>query len=144
MKEKIVYPITIEEIQMNAESNLGRELTKSELEDVVERMYDDNWGIVEFINESIEYVIDYNDLIKRNKNADKNPHHFRTYWKNPNAYREEFQLSASFKNIDDAKKFIKSFHDLTEFDTWRITEFKEGMEKEVEIITLKSHLKDDF
>jgi hypothetical protein len=139
MTKSTVYKITTEEIQANAESNLGRELTKSELKDVVSRIQENNLGIFQFIDESIEYVIKLNELMERNKNATKDSCHFRTYWKNPNAYREEFELTTSFKNLEDAREYVEHFNDLDQFDIWKIIEVKEGIESEVEIITMETY-----
>ena len=137
MDKNIIYTIRNDDVQMVAESLIDRKLTKSELQSVIEEIESNDYEIHNGIGEVIEKVIEYDKLIKRNKDADKNQFYFKTYWKNSNVYINDFQSNASFKNLDDAKKYIYHFHSLDGFDTWKITKSIKGIESEVEIIKNK-------
>ncbi len=132
-KEKIVYAITEGSIQEQAEDGLGRELTKSELDAVIDEIYEGSWAFQNLVTDSIEHFIDYNDMLDKNKDADKSPTYFKTYWKNTNAYQKDFKFSFAFKEKSDALKYIKS-HFFSEYDQWKLTRVDKDGEFEVEVI----------
>lgn len=135
-KDKVVYTITFEEIQAIAEGVADRRLTKSEVDEVVNEL-ESTMGTNNLICEAVQHILTYKNLLNRNKNADKDKHHFLVYWKNTNVYQNEFTLRFSSKNLSDAQTYILSHYDGNEFDTWRITEKRNAVEKEIRIISGK-------
>lgn len=110
--------ITIDEnfIQTEAETILERQLTSDEYEEVYEAILED---LSELIQDNINDVIDFNELLERNKDADKALPHYKTYHRNENAYQPKFKVVGVFKTEEDARQFI--YHDfVTEFDEWRL------------------------
>ena len=103
-------------IQTEAETMLERKLTSDEYEEVYEAILED---LSELIQDNINDVIDFNEMLERNKDADKTFPHYKTYHRNENAYQPEFKVIGIFKNEEDARQFIH--HDfITEFDEWRL------------------------
>lgn len=103
-------------IQCEAENILGRKLNIREYEEVYETILE---SISEFIQDSIYKVIDFNELLERNKDAQNILPYYKVYHRNENAYKPEFKLSGAFKTEEDAREYIH--HDIiTEFDEWRL------------------------
>lgn len=66
---------------------------------------------------------------KRNEGAESLNPHYRVYWKNPNAYQNDFKLIGHYKNLEDARDYVsEQFKD--EFTSYAIKEFRDGIEGE--------------
>lgn len=117
-----------EYILTEAEVILERGLSQDECDEVLEVI---NEKLLCIIQDSIHEVVDFNKMLKRNKNAENKLPHYKVYWRNKNAYQLEFKQMGVFKSEDDARKFIH--HDIiTEFDEWRIVMVnKNNSEQEV-------------
>jgi hypothetical protein len=115
-------------IQQEAETILERKLTSDECEEVYEAILGD---LSELIQDNISDVIDFNELIERNKNADKTFPHYKTYYRNENAYQPKFKVIGVFKKEEDARQFIH--HDfIDEFCEWRLVLVKkDNTEQEI-------------
>lgn len=103
-------------IQEEAENCLNRELTSEEINQVFEGICDE-W--MSFVQERILWVMDFNEILKRNVDADKERIHFDAYHRNKNAFEAEFTLMHSFKNEAEAHEYLSHFV-FTEFDEWKI------------------------
>ena len=115
-------------IQQEAETMLERKLTSDECEEVYEAILED---LSELIQDNISDVIDFNELFERNKNADKTFPHYKTYYRNENAYQPKFKVIGVFKKEEDARQFIH--HDfIDEFCEWRLVLVKkDNTEQEI-------------
>lgn len=134
-KEKIVYTITDELIQQEAEQEIERELSEAELEQVIDCIYGDSWPIFEFIRDCINKTIELNELTEKSKNAEKTIPHFKLYHKNANAYQRDLKFCAAFETLDETKKYLRLNSDfISESDQWKITKVDGNGEHEVEII----------
>ncbi|MCX6751929.1 MAG: hypothetical protein NTZ87_00270 [Candidatus Nomurabacteria bacterium] len=122
--------ITIDEnfIQTEAKTMLERKLTSDEYEEVYEAILED---LSELIQDNIYDVIDFNEMLERNKDADKTFPYYKTYHRNENAYQPKFKVVGVFKKEEDARKFINRDF-ITEFDEWRLALVsKDNTEQEV-------------
>lgn len=65
---------------------------------------------------------------KRNENAEKENPHYRVYWKNENAYQQEFKKIKAYSNLSDARVFIHDgvYHGIE--DKFKILEVKDDVE----------------
>lgn len=134
-KEKVVYAITDELIQQEAEQEIDRELSEVELEQVIDCIYSDNLPIFDFIRECINKTIELNELIEKNKRAEKVIPHFKLYHKNSNAYQPNLTFCAAFETLEETKRYLHLNWDfISEFDQWKITKVDKNGESEVEII----------
>ena len=115
-------------IQQEAETMLGRKLTSDECEEVYEAILED---LSELIQDNISDVIDFNELLERNKNADKTFPYYKTYYRNENAYQPKFKVIGVFKKEEDARQFIH--HDfIDKFCEWRLVLVKkDNIEQEI-------------
>ncbi|MEI8270291.1 MAG: hypothetical protein WCG45_02895 [bacterium] len=103
-------------VQTEAILMLRRKLTTDELEEIYESILED---LSELIQDNIYDLIDFNELLERNKNADKTFPHYKTYYRNENAYQPNFKVIGVFKTEEDARQFIH--HDfIDEFCEWRL------------------------
>lgn len=108
--------ISKEYILTEAEAILGRGLSRDECDNVREAI---NEKLIYIIQDSIHEVVDFNKMLKRNKNAENILPHYKVCWRNKNAYQPEFKQMGVFKSEEDARKFV--YHDIiTVFDEWRI------------------------
>ncbi|MEI6553740.1 MAG: hypothetical protein WCO09_04165, partial [bacterium] len=76
-------------VQTEAILMLRRKLTTDELGEIYESILED---LSELIQDNISDVIDFNELLERNKNADKIFPHYKTYYRNENAYQPNFKV----------------------------------------------------
>ncbi len=127
MSYKNKFLINEEMVQDEAETCIGRSLTKNENNQVFDAIQED-WMC--FIQDKIHQVVDFNEMLERNKGAEKEPVHFDVYHRNKNAYRMEFVLAGSFKNEADARQYA-NYDFITEFDEWQIFRIDDGEKKEV-------------
>lgn len=133
MNDKNEFLINEEMVAGEGEAMLDRELTDKEIKQVFEAI-EETW--IEFVQERIGYVDDFNDLLDRNKNADLEPVHFDTYHRNANAYQFQFELTDAFKTEKDAREYIK--HSIvTEYDEWKIVRSENGRDTIVWSINVK-------
>lgn len=115
-------------VQTEAKNMLERKLTSDECEEVYETILG---NLSELVQNKINEVIDFNEMLKRNKNAQKTLPHYKTLHRNENAYQPEFEVVGTFKTERDARKFIN--HDfITQFDEWRLVLVEnDNSEKEI-------------
>lgn len=115
-------------VEIEAENILGRKLTDKEYEDIYEKINEDAFMLIQ---SSINEVIDFNEMIERNRGAEKEFPQYKVYWKNENAYQSDFKQMGTFKTEKDAKMLVhKDF--IGEFDYWKIVSInKDGTEEEV-------------
>lgn len=114
-------------VQQEAENCLERELTAEELDQVFETLYD---GWVELVQDKIREVIDFKEMLERNKDASEQFPHFKVYHRNENAYQPEFSQASCFKTEEDARAYVH--HDfITEFDEWKIFRVDGGEMREI-------------
>jgi len=133
MENKNVFVIEEELIQSEAESYLERELTAGELEEVTESIYE---NICDFLRDRIVDVVDFNELLERNKNAEQKPLHFDAWHRNENAYQPIFRRLRSFEREDDAREYVQ--HDfITLDDEWKIVRVENGTETMIWSINVK-------
>ncbi len=103
-------------IQEDAESLLDRQLTEEEFEDVHSAILE---RVSEIVHDGIHHVIDYNEMLERNKDAEKVLPHYKVLHRNENAYKPDFRVVGVFKNEKDAREYVH--HDFTtEFDEWKV------------------------
>jgi len=134
MNEENKFVIDEELVQMEAQSCLERDLTSEELADVFEAICEE-W--IPFIQDRIRHVIDFNEMLERNKGAENEPVHFDAYHRNTNAYQFTFGLAGSFRNEADAREYIH--HDfITEFDEWQIFRVDDAGKHEVWSVNVNS------
>lgn len=115
-------------VQTEAGIILERELTPDECEKVYETILE---SLSELVQDKIYYVVDFNEMLKRNRNAQKTLPHYKTYYRNENAYQPEFEVTGTFKTEEDARKFI-NHHFIGEFDEWQLVLVnKDNSEKEI-------------
>jgi len=127
MQKENKLKISKEDIQGLAVENIGRSLTSSEYKAVFEEIYE---GIPAFVIEKINSFIDFNEMLKSNKGAEKRFPHFNVLNRNVNAFRKEFENFGVFKTEEDAHMFIDK--DIVPFDEWKIVRVDgTGSEKEV-------------
>jgi hypothetical protein len=114
---------TIDEDYIQTESNaiLDRQLSPNECLDVFEKINEKLWMVIQ---DSIREVIDFNRMMKKNRNADKKFPHYRVYWRNENNYEPKFKQLGTFKSEEDARHFVHR-DIITEFDEWRIVKVEE-------------------
>jgi hypothetical protein len=114
MENEII--INEEFIQEEVETVIERKLSPDEITEVGEVIMEKLSWVVQ---ESVHEVIDFNEMMERNKNADKTRPHYKVYHRNENAFQLVFEQVGVFKNEKDARQFIN--HDIiTEFDEWRV------------------------
>ena len=116
MESRYSFLIDEELVQGEAENCLDRQLTDDEIEEVFEAIYMEwDW----FVQDRINSVIDFNEMLERNKGAESEPIHFEVWYRNENAYQHDFKKLDLFKNEADAKQYAE--HDfITEYDEWKI------------------------
>lgn len=120
--------ISDELIQFEAETVLERKLTSDECEEVYEKIIE---GLSPLIQDSIYEVIDFNEMLERNKDADKTFPHYKTYHRNEVAYQPKFKAIGTFKNEEDARMFIRN-DVITQYDQWQLVRVdKSGIEQEI-------------
>src|SRR3989339_1212719 len=90
-------------IQREAENTLKRKLSPDECEEVREAILEDLFALIQ---DKIYEVIDFNEMLERNKDADKAFPYYKTYHRNENAYQPEFKVVGVFKSEEDAREFI--------------------------------------
>lgn len=110
------FVISKEVIQSFALGSLERELSLKEYEDVFERI---EMNVSDFIVEKIYEVVEFDEMIESNKDAEKVTPHYEVYYRNENACQREFKRLAVFKNQQDSQRFIR--HDFMQpQDEWRV------------------------
>ena len=119
--------ISEELIQSYAEEQLERALNAEELEETYYTILEE---LGMFIRDQIESVIDFQELLKRNEGATTMSVRYDVYWRNPNAYQNDFKKRRSFSNIEDAKTFIHHGC-ITEYDHWKVICVNDDSEIEV-------------
>jgi len=116
MESRYNFLFDEELVQGEAENCLDRQLTDDEIEEVFEAIYMEwDW----FIQDRIREVIDFNEMLERNKGAENEPVHFDAWHRNVNAYQYDFKKLKSFKTEDDAKQYAHNDF-ITEYDEWKI------------------------
>jgi hypothetical protein len=110
------FLINEEMVQEEAASYVERELTNDELEEVFEAICEE-W--MWFVQDRIREVVDFNEMLERNKGAENEPVHFDAWHRNENAYQYDFKKLKSFKTEDDAKQYAHNDF-ITEYDEWKI------------------------
>jgi len=114
-------------VQGEAESCLERKLSTEELDQVFDRIYGE-WP--EFIQDRIENVVSYNEMLELNKNMEKKAMRFDLYYRNVVALMPEFRRSYSFKTEDDAREYV-----LNNFcgsdDEWKLVYVEGKHEREI-------------
>lgn len=93
-------------IQQEAEQELERKLTPDELDQVWDAIYTENPALWQFIREKVCTVIEYNEMIIRNENVDKNLPYYKVYQKHQNSDKTDFKEVDVFKSKEDALCFI--------------------------------------
>jgi hypothetical protein len=103
-------------VQGEAEGYLERRLDDAELDAVFEAIFDD-WSC--FVQDKINQVLDFNEMLERNKGAENEPVRFDAWHRNENAYQPDFKKLRSFKTEADAEQY--AHHNfITEYDEWKI------------------------
>lgn len=116
MESRYNFLFDEELVQGEAENCLDRQLTDDEIEEVFEAIYMEwDW----FLQDRIREVIDFNEMLERNKGAENEPIHFDAWHRNENAYQYDFKKLESFKTEDDAKQYAQN-DSITEYDEWKI------------------------
>lgn len=124
------WPITIDEdyVQSEAKEQFDRELSEEEYEEVYYALLD---NLCEFTRDAMIDVVDFHEMLERNKGAEKAFPHFVVYHRNINAYQPEFKRGQAFTNEADAKEYIH-YDYVSEFDEWRVMQVdRDGAEVEV-------------
>ncbi len=81
-----------------------------------------------FIRESYSKVASHYAREARNKNAQETNPHYRVYWRNPNAYQNEYKMVRTYKTIEDARDYVlKQFKD--EYTSHKIIKVVDGVEE---------------
>lgn len=132
-KYKPKFLINEEMVQDEAKSCLDRQLTREEIDDVFYAITDE-WMM--FVQDRIHYVIDFNEMLERNRGAEAYPIRFEVYHRNENAYKPHFVNMGSFRAEDDARAYAR--HDfITEYDEWQIFRVEGNEKREVWSINIK-------
>ena len=116
-----------ENIQKDVAVNCGRRLTNKEFENMYERV---GSHLSDLIIEEADRVISFSRLKRRMRGAEKNDYYYIVYFKNSNAFQNDFIKKGSFKSKYDAKQFIE-YKDAEPFDQWKITKVVRGEESDV-------------
>lgn len=116
-----------ENIQKDVVVNFGRRLTNKEFENMCERV---GSHLSDLIIEEADRVISFSRLKRRMRGAEKNDYYYIVYFKNSNAFQNDFIKKGSFKSKYDAKQFIE-YKDAEPFDQWKITKVVRGEESDV-------------
>lgn len=130
------FLISEEMVQEEAASYVERELTNDELEDVFEAICEE-W--MWFVQDRVCEVINFNEMLERNKGAENESVHFDAWHRNENAYQPNFKRLRSFRTEADAKQYAQ--HDfITEYDEWRIVRVDDETETVVWSINIAKAL----
>lgn len=114
-------------IQEEAEAGFDRELSEEELEEVKEAVLGDFWMLIQ---DKIQAMIAYKELMERSKDAEKSLPHYKVIWKNENHYEKDFKVRYYFKTEEDAKEYIHADF-ITLEDCIRVVRVDENGETEV-------------
>lgn len=131
MKQETFNEVIDQFIQLEADGLLERELNKDELEEVKEAVLGDIWMLIQ---DKISDMVNFRELLERNKDAEKLSPYYKIIWKNENAYRKDFKPIFSTKTHDDAKKYIRAQDFISEYDQYKIIKVDGGTEIEIETI----------
>jgi hypothetical protein len=118
-------------IQQEADGLLERDLTEDELEEVKEAVLGDTWMLIQ---DKIQEMIDFRELIERNGDAQTTFPHYKVIWKNENAYVKNFKIFFFTKSYEDAKKAIGHQNCITEFDQYQIIKVDKDSETTLETV----------
>lgn len=117
-----------EYIQNEADSILERKISPEEHEEMCDEI---NSKLSMFVQESIRKVMNFTELLIRNKYADRVLPHYKVYWMNKDTCQQEFKIIKVFINKKDAVQFIH--HDFnSQLDQWKVIQVdKNNNQKEV-------------
>ena len=115
-----IFVISVSEIQEYSLEQNERELTKKELELLEERLSEDRYP---FIQENLDSIIEFSNLLERNKDIETTQPHYIVKHKNENAFQDEFKEMRKFRNRQDAEKYIKFQNECLE-EEWKIEKVK--------------------
>jgi len=126
--KKPIITINEEYIQNEASGIIERRVSDNEYEEIIEEI---NTKLFMLVGESISKVMGFNELLERNKYADKALPHYKVYWMNKDTYQQEFKTIKIFRNKEDAVQFIH--HDfIGQLDQWKVVQVdKNNKQKEV-------------
>ncbi len=131
MKQETFNEVIDQFIQQEADGLLERDLTENELEEVKEAVLGDIWMLIQ---DKISEMVNYRELLERNKDAEKSSPYYKIIWKNENAYRKNFQPIFSAKTHEDAKKYIRYKDFISEYDQYKIIKVDGATEIEIETV----------
>jgi hypothetical protein len=120
MNKNINISMNGEYIKIEAKIHTGRKLTLDEYEEVCEGI---NAELSVSLREKISMLVDFNDIIERNKNAEESFPHFKVLHRKPsankNTSKSKFEVEGVFKTKEDAQYFAN--HDLVkDFGEWYV------------------------
>ncbi len=131
MKQETFDEVIDQFIQQEADNILERELSDDELEEVKERVCGDLFMLIQ---DKINEVMDFRELIERNGDAQTTFPHYKVIWKNENAYVKNFKIFFFTKSYEDAKAAIRHQNCITEFDQYQIIEVDKDSETTIETV----------
>lgn len=100
-------------------------------EEIRERLF-------EFLYDCYSAVEERQAREERNRDADVANPHYRVYWKNENAFQSEYMVAGTYKNLPDARSFIRG-QIKTEYDLYKIVRVKDGIEGKKQYPPHESH-----
>ncbi|MBX4200140.1 hypothetical protein KW790_01650 [Candidatus Parcubacteria bacterium] len=118
--------VTEGDVQRKAFILLGRKLTTKEIEDAEDRFLEQAGQIYDVIDQSINYAVIFNDLLRRSKNAESSPVYYSLDWKNTNAFQDDYKRIFTSPTEDDIREYI--FHQHQPGDQFKITHINNGKE----------------
>lgn len=133
--------ITEQWIQAEAEQELERLLSQKELQEVENRLYD-SLSLSMCIRDVIREVIDWNDLMGRNKDAEKFFPHFKLFRLCRRTGEKDFKLEHIFLHREDIEEYKRGVIRWVG-DEWKTVRVDEGgIETVIEMRTEKSFLEE--
>lgn len=131
--EEVVHTISGGDLQNAASLAIGRELTKSEIKDVVIEL-EMGWRLEGMLTEAIEDVIALNSILKKNRDAKEKHTHYLVYWKNDNVFQKEYKEIFASLTEKDAHYFIVHRDNSPYDDKYKITRVSGATETEIAVI----------
>lgn len=101
-------------------------LNVSQIEDVFYKLTE---NLIPAVQDSIREVIDDIELTERSENAEKTFPHYEIYWRNKNAYQNEWTKVGLFKTNEDVEEFLNRHYN-TPFDECNVFKVEKNGDRE--------------
>jgi hypothetical protein len=134
IEEKTLYEITDEMVQNRALVILNRRLTKTEINDIQCKLFEDgSCHIINLMDESINEVTEWNELMRINKLAKNQKLNYLVYWKNGEPHKDEYHRVFTGLTKEDAEHFVRLHDKGYSCEKYRVVKACGGKEIEIKI-----------